>query len=151
MSMQVGFSIDALDEYEWPVDVKVPVINPVTGDGEFEVRRFIGVFKHMDLEESKALMARLRENVDAGKEALEKNFDPALSQLESGAMIADYQIEIYKDIWLRWKDDLTDKERNPIPYDDKVKIKLLGSRMIRESVIEAHRLSQGGAKAIEKN
>ncbi|MCK9246664.1 MAG: hypothetical protein M0P11_06895 [Anaerolineaceae bacterium] len=154
---KVGFSIKALDTYEWPVDVKVPVVNPVTGEGEFEVHRFTGIFKHISLSESREMMSRLKERNQADQDALTgaaesaEPDDAATLQFRVGTMVADYQIALYADIWVGWGNDLTDEHGEPLPYSDDLKRKLLEERMIRDAVIDAHKASQGGEKVREKN
>lgn len=154
MSKQVGFSIKALDTYEWPVDVKVPVVDKETGDGTFEVRRFTGLFRHLSLSESQAIMDRLKTSVEQDKAEMADPADPAdpaLMQMKVGSMVAQYQIDLYADIWVGWGDGLTDEHGDPLPYSDTMKRKLLEERMIRDAVMEAHRLSQGGEAVRQKN
>ena len=154
---KMGFSIKALDTYKWPVDVKVPVVNPHTGEGEFEVRSFTGIFKHLSLSESREMMNRLKERSQADQAALTSAAesaepdDAAALQFKVGTMVADYQIALYADIWVGWGNDLTDENGDPLPYSDELKRKLLEERMIRDAVIAAHKLSQGGEAVREKN
>ncbi len=148
---KVGFSIKALDTYEWPVDVKVPVVNPDTREGEFEVRRFTGKFKHISLSESRELMARLSEQNTKDNAELAEPADAGAMQFRLGAMVAEYQIALYADIWVGWGNDLTDEHGDPLPYSDEMKRKLLEERMIRDAVIEAHKASQGGEAVRQKN
>ncbi len=144
---KMGFSIATLATYQWPVDVKVPVVDE-DGSGAFEAHRFTGTFRHLDLEESKALMQRIKAEADQDEApAVEGPVDPMIV----ATMAAQLQIDLYMEIWEGWGENLTGPDGQPLPYTDEAKRQLLGQRMIREAVIEAHRASQGGEAVRTKN
>jgi hypothetical protein len=148
---KVGFSIKALDTYEWPVDVKVPIVDPATKEGGHEVHRFTGKFKHLSLTESRALIDKLNTRVASDTAGFADIADPAAMQLQVAALGAEYQIALYSEIWLGWGPELTDEHGDPLAYSDDMKRKLLEERIIRDAVMEAHRLSQGGEAVRQKN
>jgi len=149
MSVKKGFSITALSNYQWPVDVKVPVVNQA-GEGVFETHRFTGEFKHLSLTEAAKLFADLESAVEHEKVLAKEqaaNPDGELDALTLAQRITRYEIDLYMSIFVGWGDDLTDEHGKPFPKTDEMRRKLLEERMIREAVKEAHRQSQGGEVA----
>lgn len=151
MSAKTGFSIKALDTYEWPVDVRVPVIDAETGDGTYEIRRFTGKFKHVSVTEGKAIMDRLSSQLDQDTKAMTTASDAASAAFGASMMATHYEIELYAEIWVGWGEDLTDENGAPLPYSDELKRKLLEEAIIRNAVKEAHQKALGGEAVRRKN
>lgn len=143
-----GFSVTDLATYEWPVDVKVPFVND-DGEGEFETRRFTGKFKHLALDEANALFAKLQERFEGDQE--QPVGAGEVAAMHAATRVANYQIDLYMEIWLGWGDDLTGADGQPLPHSDDTRRQLLNQRLIREAVIEAHKSSQGGEAVRAKN
>ncbi len=145
---KTGFSIAALDTYQWPVDVKVPVVNE-DGDGDYETRRFIGTFRHLSVEQTNELIQRIKPDAKEDSDADSDSAAPTPTEIAN--MAAYMQIDLYEDIWLGWNDDLTDQNGKPLKYSDDMKRQLLGQRMIRDAVMKAYKDSQGGEAVRTKN
>lgn len=144
MSRKLGFSVKALDQYDWPVDVQVPFM---TADGDYETHRFTGRFRHLSMTEVDAMFSELQAKIDALKEAEDAN----LSSIRVAELSAQYQIDLYMGIWMGWGDDLTDEHDQPLPCNDETRRSLLGKRIVREAVIKAYQDSQAGEAVRAKN
>lgn len=142
MTAKLGFSLASLNTYEWPVDVQVP------SNGDFVSHRFTGVFKHLSHNDAKTMLERMNAKV-AEIKAQEASDNSA--PLDAATLIADHQIELYSDILVGWKDDLSDETGKPLPCTEHNKCLLLGQRIIRDAVIKAHRDSQAGEVVRTKN
>lgn len=147
MTPKSGFSIKLLKDYEWPVDVKIPFVN-ADGEGDYETHRFIGVFKHLKMDEVNEMLAGLQEKIKQVTADVEAN---EASGLRTAEIIASHQVDLYMGIWTGWRDDLTGEDDKPLAYSEEAKRQLLGQKMIREAVMKAHQDSQGGEAARLKN
>ncbi|MBL4782991.1 MAG: hypothetical protein JKX92_12185 [Porticoccaceae bacterium] len=134
-----GFCIAALDEFEWPVDVQVPV------NGEMHTHRFTGRFKFMDRDEQAVLFEKLEAEMAelTPSEDSPEDGDP-LAATRLANRTVDFEIEMYSHIWVGWSDDLTDMDGNKFVETDAIKTQLLGKNAIREAVKEAYRQAQAG-------
>lgn len=149
--MKHGFSIQDLDTYQWPVDVRVPVINSETGEGEFETRRFIGTFNHLDADAFGKLVEETGEAMKKDMEAASTSGVDPLYNLKAKQIGAKHHSRMYAKIWAGWDDSLTGSDGNPLPYSDFTKERLLKDPRIRDAVVRAHNESQGGEKVRQKN
>ena len=98
MTRKTGFSIKALDTYEWPVDVQVPCIN-AEGDGDFETHRFTGKFKHLSLSEAKTVSERLKKAVKQEQDRMREQGETDVADPTTAMKLAE-----------RVADALTDKQ-----------------------------------------
>lgn len=141
MTPKLGFSLASLATYEWPVDVQVP------SNGSFTTHRFTGVFKHLSHDDAKAMLAAMNAKVAELKAREGEDSTP----LDAATLIADHQIALYSDIFVGWREDLTDTSGERLPATPENIRSLLGQRMIRDAVIKAHRDSQAGEEVRTKN
>lgn len=146
MSRKLGFSVKALDQYDWPVDVKVPFMT-AQGDGDYETHRFTGRFRHLSMTEVDTMFAELQGKIDALKEAE----DAQLNSIRVAELSAQYQIDLYMGIWVGWGNDLSDENGAPLPCTEDARRALLGKRIVREAVIQAYQDSQAGEVLRLKN
>lgn len=126
----MSFSIKLVDEYDWPVRVKVPV------GGGVETHEFTARFRHLELDQ-------VRKMVEQAMAAIPKD-DQGMSAIVGAAQT---QIEQAMAYWIGWGEDLQSADGNPVPYSEEAKRKLLGVRIIREAVAEAWQESQSGEAA----
>jgi len=131
----MSFSLKLVDEYDWPVTVRVP------NAGKVEEHQFTARFRHLDLDQVRAMIDEIvaAQNKERGSEQVS-----AVNAVVDGAQLQIEQAMIY---WVGWGDDLTDTEGKPIPYGDETKRKLLGVRIIREALVKAWQDSQSGEAA----
>lgn len=127
----MSFSLKLVDEYDWPVTVRVP------NAGVVEEHQFTARFRHLDLDQVRAM-------IDEIMAAQSKPDQQAINAVVDGAQLQIEQAMVY---WVGWGDDLTDTEGKPIPYGDETKRKLLGVRIIREAVVRAWQDSHSGEAA----
>lgn len=131
----MSFSLKLVDEYDWPVTVRVP------NAGEVEEHQFTARFRHLDLDQVREMIDEIvaAQNKERGDEQIS-----AVNAVVDGAQLQIEQAMIY---WVGWGEDLTDTDGNPIPYGDETKRKLLGVRIIREALVKAWQDSQSGEAA----
>lgn len=127
----MSFSLKLVDEYDWPVTVRVP------NAGVVEEHQFTARFRHLDLDQVRGM-------IDEIMAAQSKPDQQAINAVVDGAQLQIEQAMVY---WVGWGDDLTDTDGQPIPYSDDVKRKLLGVRIIREALVKAWQASQSGDAA----
>lgn len=148
MAPKLGFSIVSLATYEWPVDVKVPFVNE-DGEGDYEVHRFTGLFKHLSNADANTMLKDMHAKVEAMK--AEKDGETETDMVSASQVLVQNQIDLYAGIWQGWRDGVTDEHGVALPCNEETKRQLLGQRMIREAVMEAHRASQSGEAVRAKN
>lgn len=127
----MSFSLKLVDEYDWPVTVRVP------NAGVVEEHQFTARFRHLDLDQVRGM-------IDEIMAAQSKPDQQAINAVVDGAQLQIEQAMVYL---VGWGDDLTDTDGQPIPYSDDVKRKLLGVRIIREALVKAWQASQSGDAA----
>ncbi|MFZ5653166.1 MAG: hypothetical protein ACOY42_02015 [Pseudomonadota bacterium] len=134
----MSFSLKLVDEYDWPVVVKVP------NGGAIEEHGFTARFRHLEIDEVRAMIETV---LAASKAAPAEGHDGPGVAMGSLVEAAQIQIEQAMQYLVGWDEDLTDTKGQPLPCTDEIKRALLGVRIIREAVVAAWQQSQSGDAA----
>lgn len=134
----MSFTLRLVDDYEWPVEVRVP------NGGALEVHRFTARFRHLGLDQVQEMVQRV---IAASREQEGRGADAQLASMDALVGVARLQAEQAMAYWVGWGDDLLGADGQPLPYSEETKARLLGVRIIREAVVAAWQASQSGDAA----
>lgn len=134
----MSFSLKLVDEYDWPVVVRVP------NGGAIEEHGFTARFRHLEISEVRAMIEAV---LAASRSEAPDGADAGVAAMGALVGAAQLQIEQAMHYLVGWGDDLTDAAGQPIPCTEEHKRALLGVRIIREAVVAAWQQSQSGDAA----
>lgn len=134
----MSFSLKLVDEYDWPVTVRVP------NAGVVEEHQFTARFRHLDLDQVRGMIEQV---MAASRGAEESAQDVPSRSMRTVIDAAELQIEQAMAYWVGWGDDLVGTDGAPLPYSEDTKRRLLGVRIIREALVAAWQSSQAGDAA----